>query len=101
MTNTRTAGTRRPAAPRPPSRMITNTATKRLTANLTTRSIEMYTLNEALARERMRAIHQDAQQRRVARALASARRWHRLEVRADAAARRARAAERRHALRTV
>ncbi|MDT4957529.1 MAG: hypothetical protein QOF87_2661 [Pseudonocardiales bacterium] len=61
----------------------------------------MYTMHEALARERIRAIERDTQQLRVARELASARRWHRVEVRAHAAARRARAAERRHALRAV
>jgi hypothetical protein len=85
--------------------MITNTTTTKqttnLTTNLTTRSIEMYTMHEALARERMRAIERDAQQLRVARELASARRWHRVEVRAHAAGRRAHAAERRHALRAV
>jgi hypothetical protein len=79
--------------------MITNTI---LTSSTTfTRSIEMYTMHEALARERIRAIERDTQQLRVARELASARRWHRVEVRAHAAARRARAAERRHALRAV
>jgi hypothetical protein len=81
--------------------MITNTTTTNLTTSLTTRSIEMYTMHEALARERMRAIERDAQQLRVARELASARRWHRVEVRAHAAGRRAHAAERRHALRAV
>jgi hypothetical protein len=78
--------------------MITNT---NLTSTTFTRSIEMYTMHEALARERIRAIERDTQQLRVARELASARRWHRVEVRAHAAARRARAAERRHALRAV
>jgi hypothetical protein len=66
-----------------------------------TRSIEMYTMHEALARERMRASHRDEQQLRVARELAAARRWHRLEVRASAAGRRARAVGRRHARRAV
>ncbi len=97
MTSTRTAGTRRPTALRVPNRMITNTTT----ATTLTRSIKMYTMHEALARERMRAIHREAQQLRVASELASARRWHRLGVLAHAAGRRARAAERRHALRAV
>jgi len=59
----------------------------------------MYTLHEALARERMRETQRDGQQLRVARELASARRWHRVEMRVHAAGRRARAVERRHALR--
>lgn len=61
----------------------------------------MYTMHEALARERMRASEREAQQLRVVRELAAARRWHRLELRARAASHRARAAERRHALRAV
>lgn len=63
------------------------------------RSTEMYTMHEALARERMRVNHRDAHQLRVARELAAARRWHRLELRAHAAAGRARSERRRHALR--
>jgi hypothetical protein len=98
MTITRTG---RPTALRVPNRMITNTTTTIPNARTPIRSIEMYTLHEALARERLRATERDAQQLRVARELASARRWHRLEVRAHAAGRRARAAERRHALRAV
>ena len=61
----------------------------------------MYTMHEALARERMRPSQRDAQQLRVARELAAARRWHRIEVRASAAGRRARDAHRRHARRAV
>jgi hypothetical protein len=61
----------------------------------------MYSMYEALARERTRVSERDAQQRRVARELAAARRWHRLEVRARAAEQRARDAQRRHALRAV
>ncbi len=61
----------------------------------------MYTMHEALARERMRAIKRDAQQLRVARELAAARRWHRVELRASAARRHARDAQRRHARRAV
>ena len=52
----------------------------------------MYTLYEALARDRMRATGEYASQRRIARELAAARRWHRLE-------KRARSARHRHALR--
>lgn len=101
MTSTRTAGTRRRTALRLPNRMISNTTTTLV------RSIEMYTMQEALARERLRATQRDEQQLRVAqqlhvaRELASARRWHRLGVLAHAAGRRARAVERRHALRAV
>jgi hypothetical protein len=97
MTSTRTTGVRRSNPLRVPNRMITTT-TNTLTSTLI-RSIEMYTMHEALARERLRATHRDAQQLRVARELASARRWHRLELLAHAAGRRARAVERRHALR--
>ena len=52
----------------------------------------MYAMYEALARDRMR--ERDAQQLRVARELAAARRWHRVAVRA-------RSAQHRHALRAV
>jgi hypothetical protein len=61
----------------------------------------MNTIHEVLARERWRTSSRDAQQLRVARELVAARRWHRLELRAHAASRRARAAERRHALRAL
>jgi hypothetical protein len=56
------------------------------------RSTKMYTLYEALARDRMRATDELARQRRIARELAAARRWHRLEQRA-------RSARHRHAMR--
>jgi hypothetical protein len=59
----------------------------------------MYTLYEALARDRMRASGELASQRRVARELAAARRWHRVELRARSAEQRARSARHRHALR--
>jgi len=52
----------------------------------------MYTLHEALARDRMS--EREAHQVRVARELAAARRWHRKAARAHRA-------ERRHALRAV
>ncbi|MDT4934042.1 MAG: hypothetical protein QOK11_1934 [Pseudonocardiales bacterium] len=55
-------------------------------------SIEMNTMHEALARERMRVDEREAQQHRVAKELAAARRWHRLEQRV-------RAVQRRHAQR--
>lgn len=57
-----------------------------------TRSTEMYTLHEALAREHLRQLHSDAQRRALVTQLASARRWRYLE-------RRAHAAYQRHALR--
>jgi hypothetical protein len=56
------------------------------------RSTEMNSLHEALARERMREMREDAQRSRVGRELAAARRWRRRELRA-------RAAHQRHALR--
>lgn len=71
------------------------TATVTTTARpvcLTSRSTDMFTMYEALARDRMR--ERDAQQLRVARELAAARRWHRVAVRA-------RSAQHRHALRAV
>jgi hypothetical protein len=71
------------------------------TISTMTGSTAMYTMHEALARERMRANQREAEQLRVAKELAAARRWHRLEVRARAASRRARAAELRHALRAI
>lgn len=55
-------------------------------------SIEMYTMHEALARERMRVDERQAQQHRVAKELAAARRWYRVEQRV-------RAVQRRHAQR--
>ncbi|MDT4894037.1 MAG: hypothetical protein QOE97_3072 [Pseudonocardiales bacterium] len=54
----------------------------------------MYTLHEALAREHMRSLDREAHQRRVARELAAARRWHRVAVLAERA-------QRRHAHRAV
>jgi hypothetical protein len=77
-----------------PNRLIT-------TSTITTRSRKMYTMHEALARERMSSYWRDAEQLRVARELAAARRWHRIEMRASAAGRHARAAGRRHARRAV
>jgi hypothetical protein len=55
-------------------------------------------LYEALARDRMRE-QAHAEQRRVARELAAARRWHRVELTARATERRARSVRRRHVLR--
>jgi hypothetical protein len=60
---------------------------------ITLRSVEMYSMYEALAREKVGA-GRDAEQRRVAREAAAARRWHRVAVRA-------RRAQRRHAMRAV
>lgn len=54
------------------------------------RSIKMYAMYEALARERMREEQRRSRQARLARELAAQRRWHRVSLRA-------RAAEQRHA----
>ena len=54
----------------------------------TSRSFEMYTLHEALAREHLRQMHQDARRRALVSELASANRWRFLERRAHAAYRR-------------
>ena len=56
------------------------------------RRIEMHTMHESLARERMRSAQRHARQERLARELAATRRWHRVALRA-------RAAENRHARR--
>lgn len=48
----------------------------------------MFTMYEALARERMREQHERSQRERVASGLATARRWHRRELAAGAAQRR-------------
>lgn len=64
-------------------------------------STEMHTMYEALARERTRVSEAEAQQLRVVRELASARRWHRVELRAGALQRRAQAARRRHVRRVA
>ncbi len=58
------------------------------------RSIEMYAMNEALAREHLRELSHRSRQSRAASELASASRWHRVELRA-------RAAQRRHAERAA
>lgn len=56
------------------------------------RSNTMYSLHEALARDRMREHEQRSRDARVARELAAERRWHRVSLHA-------RAAEARHARR--
>lgn len=104
MTSVVTYGTRRPGAARrfelrAAARLITTSAGS--TTATITRSTEMYTIHEALARERIRAMQRDGQQRRVAKELAASRRWHRVELMASAAGRRASAAKRRHAGRVV
>jgi hypothetical protein len=45
----------------------------------------MYSLHEALARDRMREQEQRSREARLARALAAQRRWHRVSVHARAA----------------
>ena len=60
-----------------------------------TRSTEMQTMHEALAREHLRQLHQDARRRALVSRLASANRWRFLERRAhDAYQRHAERAER-------
>jgi hypothetical protein len=59
------------------------------------RSTTMYSMHEALARDRMREHEQRSRDARVARELAAERRWHRVSVHARAAqARHARRASR-------
>jgi hypothetical protein len=55
-------------------------------------STKMYSMHEALARDRMREHEQRSRQARVARELAAERRWHRVSLHA-------RAAQARHARR--
>ncbi len=55
-------------------------------------STKMYSMHEALARDRMREHEQRSRQGRLARELAAERRWHRLSLHA-------RAAQARHARR--
>jgi hypothetical protein len=67
------------------------TAGVRTTTNFhVLRSIKMYSMHEALARDRMREHESRSRQARLARELAAARRWHRVSLHA-------RAAEARHA----
>jgi hypothetical protein len=56
------------------------------------RSIKMYSMHEALARDRMREQEQRSREARLARALVAERRWHRVSLHA-------RAAQARHARR--
>jgi hypothetical protein len=56
------------------------------------RSTKMYSMHEALARDRMREHEQRSRQGRLARELAAERRWHRVSLHA-------RAAQARHARR--
>jgi len=55
---------------------------------LTSRSTAMYTLHEALAREHLRQLHEDARHRAFVNQLAAAKRWQKRERRAHAAYRR-------------
>ncbi len=45
----------------------------------------MHTMHEALAREHLRQLHQEASHRRLVNSVAGAKRWRRREVRAHAA----------------
>jgi hypothetical protein len=59
------------------------------------RSIKMFSMHEALARDRMREQEQRSREARLARELAAERRWHRVSVHArEAQARHARRARR-------
>jgi hypothetical protein len=49
------------------------------------RSTKMYSMHEALARDRMRESEQRSREGRLARELAAERRWHRVSVHAKAA----------------
>ena len=60
--------------------------------HINVRSIEMYTMHEALARDRMRDEQRRSREARLAKEVAAHRRWHRVSVRAHAA-------EKRHARR--
>lgn len=62
---------------------------------------KMYTMYEALARDRMRESGSHAQRQRAVRELQAERRLHRLERKAQSAEQRASAAARRNALRAV
>jgi hypothetical protein len=64
-------------------------------------SITMYTMYEALARDRMREARSEAQQRRTVQVLSAHKRWRRLERRAQAARQRVGQAQRRNALHVV
>jgi hypothetical protein len=61
----------------------------------------MYTMYEALARDRMRDARSEAHQHRTVLALSAHKRWRRLERRAQAAQLRASQAQRRNALHVV
>jgi hypothetical protein len=68
------------------------------TGNQHIRSIDMYTMHEALARDRMRDQQQRSHDAQLARELAAQRRWHRVSLRASAAHKRhARRVEQLHA----
>jgi molybdopterin synthase catalytic subunit len=61
----------------------------------------MYTMYEALARDRMRESRAEAHQRRTMLQLTAVRRWQRLQRRAEVAEQRVNAAQRRNALTAV
>lgn len=84
-----TRTTRVPNAAQHPTLSIPRASGRQTTES---RSIEMYAMNEALAREHLRELHDRSRRSRAASELAAASRWHRVELRA-------RAAHRRHVLR--
>ena len=81
---------------RPRNRSITGTVAIHGVADTKSfshlRSTKMYSMHEALARDRMRESEQRSREGRLARELAAERRWHRVSVHA-------RAAQARHARR--
>lgn len=67
----------------------------------TQRSTEMQTMHEALAREHMRQLQDEARRHSLSRKVASAKRWHYVERRAHAVYRHAQRANRAAQLSTV
>ena len=62
--------------------------TVHLHIHVPSRSSAMYSLHEALARDRMRESEQRSAEARLMRSLSASRRWHRVAVRAGAASER-------------
>lgn len=84
--------TRSRAQHRSAARITPTVGVEHIAVDHIARSIEMHSLHEALARERMRDAERRSREATLARDLSAQRRWHRLS-------RYARAAERRHARR--
>ena len=71
-----------------PDTRVPATGAPTIESSISVRSTEMYSMQEALAREHMRQREREARQHALARQLAAARRWRYLERRAHAAYRR-------------